>query len=64
MAKFGTTLSQADFWSDVPPQWWHLMAKSGTTSGQADIWSDIPSSRGILWPRMVLLHVRLTFGQI
>ena len=32
--------------------------------GQADLWSDIPPGRNILWPRVVLLQVRLNFGQI
>ena len=42
----------------------HLMAKCNPTSGQVDFWSDIPPGRDILWPSVILLQVRLTFGQI
>ena len=47
---FVRSLSQVDFWSDVPPRQRHLMAKCDTTLGQVNIWSD-------LW-------VRMTFCQI
>ena len=40
------------------------MTKFGTTSGQADLGSDVPPGRGIWWPRVVLLEVRLSFGQM
>ena len=39
------------------------MAKSGITSGQADLLVRYPPSRGIYWPRVILLQVRLTFAQ-
>ena len=39
---------------------WHLVR----SSGQVDLWLDVPPGRDILWPSMVLLWVRLTFGEI
>ena len=63
------------FLSDFGPAWplvrcnplgwgfgsgWHFFQ----TLGQVDIWSDVPPGRDILWPSVILLWVRLTFGQI
>ena len=29
-----------------------------------DIWSDVPTGRDVMWPSVILLQVRLTFGQM
>ena len=72
VAKCDTTLGQVDIWSDLQlrltlvrhiPRQRHLVAKYETTLGQVDIWSDIPPGRNILWPSVILLWVRLKFGQ-
>ena len=34
------------------------------TSGWVDLWSDVSPSRDILWPCVILLQVRLIFGQM
>ena len=34
------------------------------SSGQVDLWSDVPPVSDILWPSVLLLWDRLTFGQI
>ena len=54
---------QVDLWSDVPPRQRHLVAKCVTTLVRLILGQMYPPGRDILWPILILLQVRLTFGK-
>ena len=60
-----TSLGQVDLCCRCTPRmrFW-VRLTFGQTLGQVDLWSDIPPAKDILWPSVILLQVRLTFGHI